>query len=161
MTRWIARLLPCPLIAAVFIGPLQAETLKVEETEFLVTLSDRQGNTVMFRSEIVPLIPYRSCYGWRVRLSGDESLVKFKEIFRLPAEPEIWSAENDEFSTSRIAKDRRTSITERFAVPDDGWIGNSWCVVEGDPEGTYSMDVYVNGEFVKAFDFEVRSQTPD
>ena len=39
---------------------------------------------------------------------------------------------------------------------DDGWVYNTWCVAEGDPERDYSIDVYIIGQFIKRFDFEVR-----
>ena len=58
--------------------------------------------------------------------------------------------------TNRIVNNRRTSITKRFVTPVDGWVENAWCVVKGDPEGDYSIKVYLNNQFIKKFDFEIR-----
>ena len=144
------------LILATGFRPAQSQTVSIEAAEFLVFLNDGQGNTQILQSDLVPLIPNLVCYGWRIRLAGAEGLVRFKEVFSLPTEPEVWGGENDEFSTSAIAKDRTTSVTERFAPLQDGWIDNSWCVADGDPKGWYSMEVHINGQFAKRFDFQVR-----
>lgn len=148
------------LMNAAFLGSVQAQTVPVEGAEFVVFLSDGKGNEFIYKSRIVPLIPDLSCYGWRLRLVGGKGLIKFKEILSLPTEPEYWSGEKDEFSTHEITDARRTSITEEFVTMKDGWIKNSWCVAPGDPEGEYSMEVYINGQFVKRFDFEVRNIQP-
>ena len=76
--------------------------------------------------------------------------------FTLPTEPKRWSGENNEFATNKIINKRRTSVTNRFVTPDKGWVENAWCVVKGDPEGDYSMKVYLNDQFIKKFDFKVR-----
>ena len=106
--------------------------------------------------DVVPLVPDRSCYGWRIKVSSSDALIRFREEFMLPSEPKHWSDERNEFATKRIVDERRTSITNRFIKPDKGWVENSWCVAEGDPEGKYSMKVYFNDQFIKLFEFEVR-----
>ena len=146
------------VLLLVLVISTQSQAASVKAAEFLVSLHDREGNqTMIYQSNLVPLIPNRVCYGWRIRLASDKGLIKFKEIFSLPTEPEFWGGENDEFSPNAIAKDRKTSVTERFAYVKDGWISHSWCVAKGDPEGKYTMEVYIEGEFAKRFDFEVRS----
>ena len=135
----------------------QPQTISIEAAEFLVFLYDSEDNEqFVFQSDLVPLIPDRVCFGWRIRLAGAEGLVRFKEIFSLPAEPESWGEENDEFSTIEISKDRMTSVTEMFVTLQDGWIDNKWCIADGDPEGKHSMEVHINGQFAKRFDFQVR-----
>ena len=134
-----------------------AQSISIEAAEFLVFLNDSEGNQQsVFQSDLVPLIPNRVCYGWRIRLAGAERLVRFKEVFSLPAEPEFWGEENDEFSTSKISENRTISVTEMFIPMQDGWIDHNWCVADGDPIGKHSIEVHINGQFAKRFDFQVR-----
>ena len=135
----------------------QSQTISIETAEFLVFLYDSEDNEqFVFQSNLVPLIPDRVCYGWRIRLAGAEGLVRFKEVFSVPAEPESWGEENNEFNTTVIAKDRMTAVTEMFIPLQDDWIDNNWCIADGDAEGKHSMEVHINGQFAKRFDFQVR-----
>jgi len=135
-----------------------SQAISIEAAEFLVFLYDSEDNEqFVLQSDLVPLIPDRVCYGWRIRLAGSEGLVRFKEVFSLPAESEVfWAEEIDEFNTTVISKDRITAVTEMFITLRDGWIDNTWCVEDGDPEGKHSMEVHINGQFAKRFDFQVR-----
>jgi len=140
--------------------PAVSAALKIEETKFFVriytTSKDGFEITQDFDTTLVPLVPYRSCYGWQIKVPTDAKLIKLREEFMLPNAPSFWSGESDEFATNRIVNNRRTSITKRFVIPDDGWVENAWCVVKGDPEGDYSIKVYLNNQFIKKFDFEIR-----
>ena len=86
------------LLLSGFFHPLNAQTLAIEESEFWVYLNDGQGKETSYQSDVVPLVPGRACYGWRIRISGVEGLIKFKEVFELPAVPETWEQEDGEFS---------------------------------------------------------------
>jgi len=56
----------------------------------------------------------------------------------------------------KITNNRRTSITEVFVVPENGWIENVSCVAEGDPEGEYSINIYIDEKYIQRFDFKVK-----
>jgi len=137
-----------------------ASPLQNEETGFFVRFSTPiYGQSEVFQefdTTIVPLVPKRVCYGWRIKVPSSIKLIKFREEFTLPNEPKRWSGENDEFATNKIIDKRRTSVTIGFIAPDKGWVKHVWCVLKGDPEGNHSMKVYINDEFIKKFDFEVR-----
>jgi hypothetical protein len=153
MKIWLA-------LCAVFwvqLSPGAVNSAAIEEAEFLVLIRGDNNDRRIFMSKIVPLVPDRVCYGWRIRLTGAKDIVKFKEVFSLPTEPRIWGGENDKYSTSSVEKNRKTTITEEFAPVRGGWISNMWCVANGDPEGQYSMDVHIDGVFLKRFDFELRT----
>lgn len=136
-------------------GLAQKQEFSVLDKVFWISLVDRQGNEFIYESNRVPLMPNRACYGWRIRLSEVKGVIRFKEIFSLPTQPDFWGGERNEYSPNTITKDRQTSVTEKFAAPDKGWISNSWCVAEGDPEGHYSMEVSINNKFIERFEFEV------
>ena len=62
----------------------------------------------------------------------------------------------DSAETDLISEDREMMITEKEVQPDkDKVIGNSWSVAEGDPEGLYIMNIFVEDESVETFIFWV------
>lgn len=145
------------LIMAACLTPAQAR-ISVEEAAFVVTLDDNPEDekAYSYQSNRVPFLPGKSCYGWRLRLSDAGKVVNVKEVLTLPSDPTYWPHEPSEFDTTAKFRDRTTTITERYVTPDKGWIGNGWCVLEGDPKGAYSAEVSIDGQFVQRFDFEVR-----
>lgn len=129
----------------------------VEGPYFYFSVTSENGSLREIRSRVVPNVPRHVCYGWRMRLQNSAKLVQFTEEFSLPSEPDYWSNENNSYATNAISNDRKKSITKRFVLPQDGWIGNGWCVAKGDPNGTYSMKIFVSGVAIKEIDFEVVS----
>ena len=124
------------------------------EAEFLVAITDSNGGTRVARSDTVPLVPGRVCYEWRIRLDRGDRLVQVREVFELPAKPTTWGGADDDYSSSEISGDRKTSETSQFYKPKDGWIAHGWCVADGDPAGPYSIKVYVGEKLLHAFDFK-------
>lgn len=128
----------------------------VETAEFLVSIGDGEGRQRTFDSTLVPYMPNRACFGWRIRLADAPPVIRYREVLRLPAAPEFWTGEDDEYSPHSFSADRTTAITEEFTAPDDGWIASSWCIAEGDPVGAHSIEVYIDGQLIRRFDFEVK-----
>ena len=149
--------LPAVLLAAGALLSAPVQAFSVESTVFVVSVSDGQGNARSFESNLVPYLPDRACFGWRIRLAEPPVLVRYREVLTLPEAPVFWSGENDAYSPHAFSADRTTATTEEFAAPDpEGWIASSWCLAEGDPTGPHSFDIYIEGELIKRFDFEVR-----
>lgn len=146
------------LAAAVWLAavpPLHAA--EVAEVEFLVSVSDGEGNQRSIQADVVPYLPDRACFGWRLRLAGAPALVRYREVLTLPEAPAFWTGEDDSYSPHKYSADRTTATTEEFAAPDkDGWISSHWCIAEGDPVGAHSIDVYIDGHLVRHFAFEVK-----
>lgn len=118
-----------------------------------VTSPDGQSKTVITNN--VPYVPKHVCYGWIVHLDGDDRLVKFTEIYTSSSAPEIWSGEDNPYGAQETSADRKSTRTEKFITTYKGWIENSWCVDEGDPLGAHKMEVHVDGQHVKTFDFQM------
>jgi hypothetical protein len=145
--------------AAADAGPAAAagaSAITVEAAEFFVSLDD-EGNERRFVSNLVPYLPNQACFGWRIRLAGAPSVVRVREVLHLPEAPAFWSGEDDEFSTHVFSADRTTATTEEYKVPQAGWIDNEWCIVEGDPTGPHSIEVFVGEDLLRHFDFEVKT----
>ncbi|GAB4361377.1 MAG: hypothetical protein Kow00114_15880 [Kiloniellaceae bacterium] len=128
----------------------------VEVAEFVVSVSDGEGNERSAVANVVPFLPERACFGWRLRLAGAPAVVRVREVLQLPEAPAFWSGEDDAYSTHTFSADRTTAITEEYKAPRDGWLESSWCIVEGDPAGPHSIDVYIDGSLARHFDFEVK-----
>lgn len=145
------------LVALWLVAPGQGHAFTLKDAEFVVSVSDGEGNDRRALSNLVPYLPDRACFGWRLQLADVPPLVKYREILKLPVAPAFWSGEGDEYSPHQFSADRTMVTTEEFAAPDaEGWIASSWCIVQGDPAGPHSIDVYIDGQLARHFDFEVK-----
>ncbi len=113
------------------------------------------GTSKILDLPIVANIPNAVCYGWRARVKPANKLVQYKEVLSLPSPPKFWSGEGDPYSTNEIAKDRKQSVTQKFASAKAGVIGNEWCVVVGDPSGNYSLEISIDGKDVGTLEFKL------
>ncbi len=137
-----------------------AGAFSIESAVFVVSVSDGEGNARSIEADLVPYLPNRACFGWRLQLAAPPALVRYREVLKLPKAPVYWSGEHDAYSPHAYSADRTTATTEQFVAPDaEGWIASSWCIAEGDPVGPHSIDVYLDGAHVKRFDFEVKELT--
>jgi hypothetical protein len=128
----------------------------VEVAEFVVSLGDGEGNERHIASDLVPYLPNQACFGWRIRLAEAPTLVRVREVLQLPEAPTFWSGEGDEYSPHTFSADRTTATTEEYKAPVDGWLESQWCIAEGDPMGPHWIEVYIEGDLIRHFDFEVK-----
>ncbi len=140
----------------VFPGAALGAGYTVDVAEFVVSVGDGEGNERLIASDLVPYLPNRACFGWRIRLAEAPTLVRVREVLQLPEAPAFWSGEGDEYSPHTFSADRRTATTEEYKAPVDGWLASQWCIVEGDPTGPHSIKVYIEGDLIGNFDFEVK-----
>lgn len=125
----------------------------VVETDFTITVPNPSGEAIVESTTLVPLTE-GVCYTWHLRVAKTKSDVAVTEVYTLPAAPQTWGLRED--SDITISKDRRTATTPLLLTPEDGWIGNGWCVSEGDPEGEYSFEIRGGGTVLHRFVFELR-----
>lgn len=169
------KLLPCLVvsIASVLLGsacttaapppgaPVAADGVEAADTvasaEFGLFNDDESGQPVFVPTRSVPLVEGQS-YGWIVSLpnSAPGKKVRWREEFVLPAAPSTWG-EADPDVRQRISSDGRTSVKEaEVVVPEDGRIANAWSVAPGDPAGRYVIRVFVDGQKVRTFEFDLK-----
>lgn len=127
----------------------------VNNAFFFVKVNSPDGQSKTIISNNVPYVPDHVCYGWIVHLAGDDRLVKFTEIYTSSAAPKFWSGENNLYGAQETSADRKSTRTEKFITTYKGWIENSWCVDRGDPLGAHKMEVHVDGQHVKTFNFQM------
>jgi len=91
-------------------------------------------------------------YGWRLKLTSSARIdVEVLERVVLPARPDEWGIT----SNVTLSFDRTSATTELHMDPREGAFDNTWWFSEGDPNGRYRMEIYVEGAFVGATDFDV------
>ena len=128
----------------------------VSESQFFVGLMDTQGKLEVYASTQVPFDSKNSCYGWQVKLSGVSGAIESREILRMPSKPMGgWPVATDGSSKITPSLDQKSAMTDATLEITDGWVSNMWCVADGDPLGSYSIDVILNGRFIETFKFDV------
>ena len=112
-------------------------------------LQENEYGKTFLETEYVPLVEGQP-YGWYMLLETNRSTIRFREELRLPGAPVTWGANESE----QISNDRRLLVTEKEIQPNkEGVIGHSWRVAEGDPEGLYIMNVYIEDKLAGVFLF--------
>lgn len=129
-------------------------SIEVVRTAFGVFNPPGTGQPPFVPSTVVPLIVGQA-YGWVIVVRTSSKTVRWREEFTLPAEPATWGP-REPIGTRSMSDDRRTTITEREVGTQNGVLFNSWSVAAGDPVGTYRMRVSIDGQFVRAFEFQVK-----
>ena len=102
----------------------------------------------------VPLVENQN-YGWIIKIRSSLPKVKWREELSLPAVPETWGL-SDKQENRTLTNDGRTLITEREVELENGLITNVWSVASGDPKGQYIIRVFIDGEVVGVFRFELK-----
>ena len=92
-------------------------------------------------------------YGFRLYLRGDGRSVPMRLELELPAPPKTWG--NLPESEVQISKDGRTASHSKM-IATEKLIEQYWAVAEGDPEGDYTVRVFIRDQLVKTFKLTVR-----
>jgi hypothetical protein len=131
-----------------------AQGLSPDKSLFIVRIKTESGTWKSSESSIVPYLPGRSCFQWRLHLTGDDTAqFVLKQIYTMSARPEQWTTNRPMLLTN----ERKSATTiERLMLPSDGWITRGWCVAKGDPLGRHIIDVYLNNFLSKRFTFQLR-----
>jgi hypothetical protein len=113
----------------------------IDRALFMVATKGPDGKWSVREADRVPLRPRDACYGWRLHFSnntGDE--VSWRADFTLPGKP---------------GNNPTLIVTKKKEKTTGGWIGDSWCVINGDPVGEHVVRVYVHDSLARAFPFVV------
>ena len=145
----IALLMPMPAIrpiAAPSIASIRiAPDLVVERPVFGVLVASDGGEEHFEASSRVPLTQGQA-YGWVMKLHTSRPTVRWRERLQIPDGAPNWSARAKNPSTP-------AALPREQTLEGDGVIGHFWRVVPGDPGGSYSMEVFVEGALVQQFVF--------
>jgi len=115
-----------------------------------VYITDEAGNVVQGpeRTNVVPLWPVRSCFGWSVAVPGPDRQVDLMEVQQLSGKtrfdvgPDITVNENSDTTTRRVKDFTR-----------DGRLEGIWCVNDADPPGMYKYMIHIDGKLRAEFTY--------
>lgn len=107
-----------------------------------VSIIGDDGRQRHYETNAIPLLYNRACFGWRMQLGGPNRVVSLKEVLTTsqPAEQVIAGPETE------VSDDKTRATTRMLETVQDGVLQRSWCIIPGDPPGTYTYDITIDGE---------------
>jgi hypothetical protein len=107
-----------------------------------VSITGLDGKQRTFETNAIPLLYNRACFGWRMQLGGPNRTVSLMEVLTTsqPAEQVIAGPE------TVVSGDKTQATTRMTEIVQDGILQRSWCIIPGDPPGTYTYDITIDGE---------------
>jgi hypothetical protein len=127
--------------------------LEVVSAQFGVFGADALGRRVLFETTNFPAIT-AAPYGWYIIFKSEKPTVVWREEFELPVPLDDWGP-GEAMGIYTISPDRKTAVTERIVPTRVGFIANEWRYAPGDPIGAHAMRVYIDGQLVKDFRFNI------
>jgi len=123
-------------------------------------VTGEDGRQRHYETNAIPLLFNRACFGWRMYLGGPNRTVTLTEVLTTsqPAEQVIAGPETE------VSADKTKATTRMREVVQDGVLQRSWCIIPGDPPGTYTYDISIDGEPRGEFVFcaiEIPDQNPN
>src|SRR3954471_2924621 len=149
-----------PLADKVADKPAEKPALKPVRSIPYVSILGDDGRQRHYETNAIPLLYNRACFGWRMHLGGPNRTVTLTEVLTTsqPAEQVIAGPETE------VNADKTRATTRMREVVQDGVLQRSWCIIAGDPPGTYTYDISIDGEPRGEFVFcaiEVPDQNPN
>jgi len=138
----------------------QADKPKAVRSIPYVSITGEDGKQRHFETNAIPLLFNRACFGWRMYLGGPNRVVSLKEVLTTsqPAEQVIAGPETE------VSADKTQATTRMLETVQEGVLQRSWCIIPGDPPGTYTYHITIDGEPRGEFVFcaiEVPDQNPN
>lgn len=131
----------------------KGSALVVVSAQFGVFGPDASGRRVLYETAKFPAI-VAAPYGWYIIFKTDKPTVIWREEFELPVPPPTWGP-GETMGIYTISPDRKTAVTERIIPTRVGFIANEWRYAPGDPIGAHKMRVYIDGQLIREFAFDI------
>jgi len=149
-----------PRAATASVAPLAAPQgtaaklpIEVVSAQFGVFGADPYGRRVLYETTKFPAV-IAAPYGWYIVFKTDKPTVIWREEFELPEPPPTWGP-GEAMGIYTISPDRKTAVTERIIPTRLGFIANEWRYAPGDPIGAHKMRVYIDGQLIREFAFDI------
>jgi hypothetical protein len=127
--------------------------IEVVSAQFGVFGADENGRRVLLETDRFPAV-VSAPYGWYIIFKTDKPTVVWREEFELPIEPPTWGP-GEAMGIYVISPDRKTAVTERIIPTRLGFVANEWRYAPGDPLGAHAMRVYLDGQLIREFKFDI------
>jgi hypothetical protein len=133
--------------------------LEVVSAQFGVFGADQAGRRVLYETDKFPAV-IAAPYGWYIVFKTPKPTVIWREEFELPEPPPTWGP-GEALGIYTISPDRKTAVTERIIPTRLGFIANEWRYAPGDPVGAHKMRVYIDGQLIREFAFDIEKGPKD
>ena len=147
---------PAPVAQA---APGKSAPLEVVSAQFGVFGADPTGRRVLYETAKFPAV-IAAPYGWYIIFKTEKPTVIWREEFELPEPPPTWGP-GEAMGIYTISPDRKTAVTERIIPTRLGFIANEWRYAPGDPLGAHKMRVYIDGQLIREFAFDIEQGPKD
>lgn len=127
--------------------------LEVVSAQFGVFGADESGRRILLETNRFPAV-VSAPYGWYIIFKTDKPTVVWREEFELPIAPPTWGP-GEAMGIYTISPDRKTAVTERIIPTRLGFVANEWRYAPGDPLGAHAMRVYLDGQLIREFRFDI------
>lgn len=133
--------------------------VEVVAAQFGVFGADPSGRRMLYETDKFPAL-VAAPYGWFIVFKTDKPTVVWREEFELPIAPPTWGP-GEALGVFQVSPDRKTAITERIIPTKLGFIANEWRYASGDPVGAHKMRVYIDGQLIREFSFDIEKMPDD
>jgi len=133
--------------------------IEVVSAQFGVFGADPTGRRILFETTKFPAV-VSAPYGWYIIFKSEKPTVIWREEFELPEPPPTWGP-GEALGIYTISPDRKTAVTERIIPTRLGFIANEWRYAAGDPIGRHKMRVYIDGQLIREFAFDIEQAPKD
>lgn len=144
---------PAPAMAS------KSAPIEVVSAQFGVFGADATGRRILYETAKFPAV-VAAPYGWYIVFKTEKPTVIWREEFELPEPPPTWGP-GEAMGIYTISPDRRTAVTERIIPTRLGFIANEWRYAPGDPIGAHKMRVYIDGQLIREFAFDIEQGPKD
>lgn len=127
--------------------------IEVVKAQFGVFGADASGRRILLETARFPAI-VSAPYGWYIIFKTEKPTVVWREEFELPVAPPTWGP-GEAMGIFTISPDRKTAVTERIIPTRLGFVANEWRYAPGDPIGHHAMRVYIDGQLIREFKFDI------
>lgn len=134
-------------------------SIEVVAAQFGVYGADQSGRRMLYETDKFPAI-LTAPYGWFIVFKTDKPTVVWREEFELPVAPPTWGP-GEAMGIFQVSPDRKTAVTERIIPTKLGFITNEWRYASGDPVGAHKMRVYIDGQLIREFSFDIEKMPDD
>jgi hypothetical protein len=133
--------------------------VEVVAAQFGVFGADPSGRRTLYETDKFPGL-VAAPFGWFIVFKTDKPTVVWREEFELPVEPPTWGP-GEALGIFQVSPDRKTAVTERIIPTKLGFIANEWRYASGDPVGAHKMRVYIDGQLIREFSFDIEKMPDD
>jgi hypothetical protein len=137
----------------------KSPALEVVSAQFGVFGADQTGRRILYETDKFPAV-IAAPYGWYIVFKTSKPTVIWREEFELPEPPPTWGP-GEAMGIYTISPDRKTAVTERIIPTRLGFIANEWRYAPGDPIGAHKMRVYIDGQLIREFAFDIETGPKD